>query len=214
MLQISEIFRSIQGEGLTTGCPTIFVRLQGCSLRCSWCDTGYAQSKHGIDMSIGLVVTKVFDIYGTNDYVCVTGGEPLDQKECIKLLHELNHCGFPIVLETNGAKSIKEVKAISNSIQISMDCKTPSSKMHKKMMHSNYRYLGKKDQIKFIIADKKDYEFAKDVVDTYVRFGNVIFSPAGGLDLKWLVENVLKDRLDVRVMGQMHKQIWGNKKGV
>ncbi len=206
---VNEIFMSIQGEGKEIGKPTVFIRLTGCNLRCKWCDTKYAFYE-GKEMSIEDVIKDV-DGYGIKR-VCITGGEPLLQRdEVLKLMDALLSKGYEISLETNGSLSID---GIPEGVLISMDWKTPSSGESEKMMESNLKLLKGKDQLKFVIADEGDYEYAKEFLKSNDVECEVIFQPLGGLNLKWLSERALEDRLDVRVLPQLHKIIWGNERGV
>jgi len=221
MLKICELFVAIEGETEYIGLPIIFVRTQGCNLRCSFCDTKYAQNGGGKEVHSYTVldVVKMVQKYslksGGITLVCLTGGEPLDQKESLALVAELTREGFKVIVETNGSKNIKEYSQIKDCI-IAMDIKTPSSGMKNMMKFSNCKYLRPQDQLKFIIDDKKDYEYAKDMVKTYHKYGQVIFTPVGGLELKWLMEKVLEDKLtEVRILPQLHKWAYPpNKRGV
>ncbi len=206
---INEIFMSIQGEGREIGKPTVFIRLTGCNLRCEWCDTKYAFYE-GKEMSIEDVI-KEAERYKIKR-VCITGGEPLLQRdEVLKLVDVLLSKGYDISIETNGSLSID---GIPEGVLISMDWKTPSSGESEKMLESNLKLLKEKDQLKFVIADERDYEYAKDFLKSHDVECEVIFQPLGGLNLKWLAERALEDRLDVRVLPQLHKIIWGGEKGV
>lgn len=206
---INEIFMSIQGEGREIGKPTVFIRLTGCNLRCEWCDTKYAFYE-GKEMSIEDVI-KEAERYKIKR-VCITGGEPLLQRdEVMELMDALLSKGYDISIETNGSLSID---GIPEGVLISMDWKTPSSGESEKMLESNLKLLKEKDQLKFVIADERDYEYAKDFLKSHDVECEVIFQPLGGLNLKWLAERALEDRLDVRVLPQLHKIIWGGEKGV
>ncbi len=205
---VNEIFLSIQGEGKEIGLPTVFIRLTGCNLRCKWCDTGYAFDE-GEEMSIEDVV-KNTDMHGIKR-ACITGGEPLLQKEVRALTDALLSKGYDIVLETNGSLPIN---GIDERVLISMDWKTPSSGEENKMLESNMRYLAEKDQLKFVIADEKDYEYAKEFLKSHRILCEPVFQPLGGTNLKWLAERVINDRIDVRVLPQLHKIIWGDERGV
>jgi 7-carboxy-7-deazaguanine synthase len=209
-MKINEIFTSIQGEGILIGIPTTFVRVTGCNLRCSWCDTKYAYEE-GEEMSSEEVITKVKG-YSQN-HVCVTGGEPLLQIDVISLIQNLVDEGYEVCLETNGSKSIEDIPCLGAMV-ISLDIKCPSSGMQKEMDFSNLELLSLNDQLKFIIADLKDYEYAKETIAKYKPICSLIMTPVGGRKLKDLAEWVLKDGLNVRVLPQLHKLIWGEKKGV
>ncbi len=208
-MKICEIFRSIQGEGLTMGVPTVFVRAVGCNLDCSWCDTKYSFTG-GTEMT----VPEIIDRIGSCRTVCVTGGEPMLQEDIYELFDALIAEDKFIVLETNGATDLSRVPK-DDHIMISMDIKCPSSGMTSKMLTSNLSLLSKKDQLKFVIKDQKDLDFAIDFVKNNDLDTNVIFGPVGGTDkLEWLVDAVLKNDVDARVLPQLHKIIWGDKKGV
>ena len=209
-MRINEIFYSIQGEGTTMGTPTAFVRLAGCNLSCKWCDTEYAKET-GEDMGIGEVIERVEE-YGC-EQVCVTGGEPLCQPDTPKLIDMLLDKGFLVTLETNGSQSI-EVLECSPTLMISLDIKCPSSGESESMLLSNIEMLGPTDQLKFIIGDSKDYEYAKGLIEKYSPSCIIVMTPVGGTELKELAEWVLEDRLRARVLPQLHKIIWGDKRGV
>ncbi len=208
-MRICECFKSIQGEGLMMGVPTVFVRTVGCNLSCAWCDTQYSMTG-GEEMS----VDDILDAVGDCNSVCVTGGEPMLQPEMPELLRRLVDEGKKVVLETNGSVDLGAVPD-DPLMLISMDIKCPSSGMTDRMLVSNLGYLSRKDQLKFVIKDQDDFDFAvsflmENTVDT-----NIIFGPVGGTDrLEWLVENVLAANLDVRVLPQLHKIIWGDKRSV
>ncbi|MEA4977541.1 MAG: radical SAM protein [Methanomassiliicoccaceae archaeon] len=207
-MKICETFVSLQGEGLMMGVPTLFIRTVGCNLDCSWCDTKYAFSG-GYDASIGTLAESAADISN----ICVTGGEPMLQDELPELLDVFLSEGKHVVLETNGSIDVSGLPKDEN-LMISMDIKCPSSGMTNCMMMSNIAVLGKKDQLKFIISDDADFEFAVDVLKKYTVGTNVIFSPVGGMDLRPLAEKVLSRKLEVRVLPQLHKIIWGDRRSV
>lgn len=207
MLRVHSIFKSIQGEGLLIGLPTVFIRLAGCPLRCKWCDTVDARTSPGKAMSIDEIMNEIEK--SKLKYVCLTGGEPLAQKETISLMNRLIDKDFFIQLETSGAISLEEVPC-SENVMTSMDIKCPSSGEKDKMDFSNIELLSQYDQLKFVIADEKDYEYAKDIMRKYDIKAAIIMTPVGGTDLKSLAEEVLRDRLQVRVLPQLHKLIWGN----
>jgi 7-carboxy-7-deazaguanine synthase len=210
-MMVNEIFLSIQGEGKEIGRPTVFIRLTGCNLRCNWCDTEYAFYE-GKKMSVEEVLDEV-DRYGIKR-VCITGGEPLLQRdEVLVLVDALLSRGYEISIETNGSLPID---GIHENVLISMDWKTPSSGESEKMLESNLKFLREKDQLKFVIADERDYEYARDFLRKWraLLSCEVIFQPVGVINIRWLAEKVLEDRLDVRVLPQLHKVIWGNERGV
>ena len=207
MLSVYSIFKSIQGEGLLMGIPTVFVRLAGCPLRCSWCDTAEARTASGKPMSIEQIVaeiekTRLF-------YVCLTGGEPLMQKESITLINKLIDKDYFIQLETSGALPLEEVPC-SENVMISMDVKCPSSGMQDRMDMSNIELLSQFDQLKFVIADEADYLYAKKIMEENTINAAIIMTPVGGKDLEWLAKRVIRDKLKVRVLPQLHKLIWGD----
>lgn len=213
-MKISEIFLSIQGEGVEIGLPTVFVRLFACDLRCSWCDTMYAvEGRDFTDMEMDEVKR---DIESLNcKRVCVTGGEPLIQKKELQTLAEdLVSDGYKIVLETSGHKMPPPIFWTENCM-VSMDCKCPSSGMQEKMDLSLFEKLRPDDQLKFVIQDKTDYRYAKQILGKYPIRANVIFQPVYGKSLEWLVNNTLQDCLEnVRVLPQLHKIVWGERRGV
>lgn len=207
MLRVHSIFKSLQGEGLLMGLPTVFVRLSGCPLRCSWCDTADARIPGGKSMSIDEIVAEVEKT--RLSYVCLTGGEPLMQEESIALMNKLLEKDFFIQLETSGAISLEEVPC-SENVLISMDIKCPSSGEHERMDFSNIELLSQFDQLKFIIADEEDYLYAKKIMSDHTINSSIIMTPVGGKDLEWLSRRVIRDKLKVRVMPQLHKLIWGD----
>jgi 7-carboxy-7-deazaguanine synthase len=205
MLTVNEIFHSIQGESTRAGDPCVFVRLTACDLRCTWCDTEYAFYE-GRKMSIDDVMRKV------DSYACplveITGGEPLLQDDVYGLMDRLLEAGHTVMLETGGHRPIDRVPA--GVIKI-VDVKCPGSGESSKNDWRNLERLAPHDEVKFVIADRVDYEFARDVVCRRLtaRAGVVLFSPVHGtLDPKTLSEWVLADRLPVRVQLQLHKFIW------
>ncbi len=209
-MKINEIFHSIQGEGVTIGIPTTFVRLAGCNLRCEWCDTKYAYDE-GEEKSKDEIILEIRKIGCIQ--ICVTGGEPMHQEGTVQLLEELLESGFMVTLETNGSISLEELP-FGNWFIISMDLKCPSSGMHEKMLMENIDLLSPNDQLKFVIADEADYEYAKKILAEHNPMCNFVMTPVGGVELKQLAEWVLRDNLAVRVLPQLHKLIWGDKRGI
>ena len=208
-MRICEIFHSIQGEGLMMGVPTTFVRTVGCNLRCEWCDTQYSMDG-GEEMSLDAIMERIGDV----KHVCVTGGEPMLQPEMPELLRRLVSEGKQVVLETNGSVDLSDVPR-DPLMLISMDIKCPSSGMTDRMLYSNLSLLSRKDQLKFIVRDDDDFDFALDVLKRYPVDTNVIFGPVGGtVKLEWLVDMVLESGVDARVLPQLHKIIWGDKRAV
>ncbi len=209
-LRITEIFYSIQGESLTTGCPTTFIRLTGCPLRCQYCDTAYA-FKGGELLSIDDILTQVA-AYGAA-YVTVTGGEPLAQPESFTLLQALVSEGFKVSLETSGALCIKDV---SDDVMVVMDFKTPASLESAKNCYDNIQYLKPSDQIKFVICDPGDFEWMKDLIAQYQldKRCTLLVSPSHhALAPALLAEWVLESKLPLRLQVQLHKILWGEAPG-
>lgn len=204
-LQVTEIFHSIQGESSFSGQPCVFVRLTGCPLRCTWCDTDYA-FHGGQSLSIDAILEQV------NAYDCrvveVTGGEPLSQANTIDLISLLCDHGFTVLLETSGAIDTTSVDARTHII---LDVKCPGSGMTDHIDWGNLDRLSQKDEAKFVLKDRHDYEWAKDILSQYRLTDrcSVLFSPVhGSLDLQPLAEWVLEDRLPIRLQIQLHKYIW------
>jgi len=211
-LMINEIYHSIQGESSYSGRPCIFIRLTYCNLRCSYCDSEHTFYE-GEELTIEEILEKI------KEYPCnlveVTGGEPLFQKNCIILLQKLVENKYEVLLETSGSLSIESVpKEVINII----DFKCPSSKMVKKNLWENINYLKKDDEIKFVIADKEDYVWAKNKISEYelTKKSNILMSPAyNEIESKKIVDWILRDNLNVRFQIQLHKEIWDpDKKGV
>lgn len=207
---INELFYSIQGEGIDIGLPTFFIRMTGCPLRCRWCDQPEA-FEEGEEMTIKEILERVKETPA--EYVCVTGGEPLAQKESIPLIQRLLDEGFIVSVETGGALSIENLPC-SENLMINLDIKCPSSGMEERMDLSNIELLGPSDQLKFVIQNDEDYAYAKKVLKEHKPKCSVIMQPEGGRDLKNLAEKILSDGLKIRVLPQLHKLIWGNMKGV
>lgn len=207
MLTVNEIFHSIQGESTEAGRPCVFVRLTACDLRCAWCDTPYSFNG-GRKMSLDEVVAAV-DAFGC-DTVEVTGGEPLLQKEVYPLMDRLLAAGHRVLLE---AAVPAGLEGIPQGVVTIMDVKCPGSGEVAKNDWSNLARLRPADQVKFVITDRADYEFARDIVlreALHTRTAAVLFSPVHGvLEPKTLAEWVLGDRLPVRLQLQVHKYIWG-----
>jgi 7-carboxy-7-deazaguanine synthase len=206
---LSEIFFSIQGEGTRAGLPCIFIRLQGCKLRCIWCDTKYALK----DNEAELVLTGEEIISKVKSYNCnliqFTGGEPLQQKEIIPLMKYFCDKDFLVTIETNGHEDIKE---LDNRIVKIMDIKCPGSHMEEFNNYDNFNYLNSHDEIKFVIADRNDFEWAKKIIKKYSLFektNTILFSPVyGTMEPAILSKWILEDNLKVRLQLQIHKFIW------
>lgn len=209
-LKITEIFYSLQGESNTVGLPTVFIRLTGCPLRCTYCDTAYAFSG-GERIEIDTIVDQV-EQYGAQ-YVTVTGGEPLAQPACHELMTRLVNKGYNVSLETSGALDIAKVDPRIVKV---MDLKTPSSGEMHRNLYGNLEYLSQGDQIKFVIGGDQDYEWSKAVMNQYDLTSrcNILFSPSmGQQDPTDLAEKILNDRLPVRFQIQLHKLLWDDAQG-
>lgn len=207
---VNEIFLSIQGEGRTMGLPTVFVRLSGCNLDCRWCDTRYAE-EGGSELSVEEVLASVKGYRAR--HVCLTGGEPMWHDQTPELISRLLDEGLQVSLETNGSLSIAGLPD-HPGLMISMDYKCPSSGMEERMLLDNLKRLRPKDQLKFVVADREDLERAEGVLRKFRPDCPAIFTPVGGLTLAPVVEFVLGHRLEVRVLPQLHKLIWGDARGV
>jgi 7-carboxy-7-deazaguanine synthase len=208
-MKINEIFYSIQGEGKWSGLPNIFIRTTGCNLRCSFCDTKYAYDD-GKEMKIDEIIKEISKY--PCKYVCVTGGEPLFQNDMPNLLDSLLKRKYWICLETNGSINIENI-VDKKSLMISLDIKCPSSNMHEKMYLENLSVLKKDDQLKFVIGDKVDYDYAKKIIQKYKPICTVFFQPVWETNAKQLAEWILNDELNVKLGLQIHKIIWGDKRG-
>ncbi len=210
-LRVTEIFYSLQGESRPAGCPTAFVRLSGCPLRCKYCDTAYS-FQGGIRLSEDEILQQVGAYEARN--VCVTGGEPLAQEGCRNLLARLCDADHEVLLETSGALTIEN---IDPRVCIVLDLKTPGSGEMERNLWSNLELLRSDDQIKFVICDRTDYEWACRVLQKYdlTKSCPVLFSPAWGNEdfPRNLAEWILEDRLEVRFQLQLHKILWGDKPG-
>jgi 7-carboxy-7-deazaguanine synthase len=209
-LRINEIFYSLQGETSRVGLPTVFVRLTGCPLRCSYCDTSYAFTG-GQNMSIGQILEQVAK--NSTCYVTVTGGEPLAQKNCLTLLRELCDAGYQVSLETGGSIDVREVDARVMKV---LDIKTPGSGEMEKNLWNNLAELSEQDEIKFVLCDEIDYSWARQVLleNKLAEKCAVLFAPVQGkLPPADLAEWILRDHLPVRMQVQLHKLLWGNTPG-
>ena len=209
-LRITEIFHSIQGEADAVGWPTVFVRLTGCPLRCSWCDTTYSFTG-GDKRTLDEVLATVAGYQAR--HVCVTGGEPLAQKACLPLLAALCDAGFEVSLETSGAMDVAEVDPRVRKV---MDLKCPGSGEMARNRWENLAHLLPHDQLKFVIADRADYEWAREQTRAHALATRcqVLFSPvADQLPPGQLADWILADRLPVRLQLQLHKVLWGNAPG-
>ena len=209
MMKVNEMFISLQGEGPYMGIPMFFLRLTGCNLRCKWCDTQYAFYE-GKDMG----VMDIFnDIEKSGmEWICITGGEPLLQSDIYRLI-DLLLKDHKVIVETNGSILIDKLP-VDEELVVALDIKTPSSGMDKFMKLENIDYLGPKDYLKFVIKDNRDFEYARKIIEDRDIKGEIIFQPVWGTDLRWLAEKVLNEKLNIRVLPQLHKLIWGERRGV
>lgn len=208
-LNVNEIVSSIQGEGKFTGYPTTFIRLFGCNLNCSYCDTKYALNRHNKKkMGIQSIIQSVFRM--GNNHICITGGEPLLQESVFVLIYELVEKGYEVTIETNGAVPIEET-LYTRSFSYCMDIKCPSSGCSTKNNYSNLDVLKWNDEVKFVIADEEDYVFAKSVIRKYPTKAHFVFSPMMGSNpdiAKNLAQWVMEDKIINAKFGiQLHKLV-------
>jgi len=210
-LRITEVFHSLQGEAQTVGLPTVFIRLTGCPLRCVWCDTEYAFNG-GRLVPLEDLLSQVAEYRCA--HVCVTGGEPLAQPECLTLLSSLCDRGYSVSLETSGALSVRDVDPRVSKV---MDLKAPDSGESQRNLWSNLTALSKIDQVKFVLASRGDYDWARFKIDEHDlsdRVGEVLMSPVYGvLDPQQLAEWILQSGLRVRFQLQLHKLLWNDAPG-
>ncbi|HEX5361403.1 MAG TPA: 7-carboxy-7-deazaguanine synthase QueE [Fluviicoccus sp.] len=210
-LRITEIFHSLQGEARSVGLPTVFVRLTGCPLRCTYCDTTYSFTG-GEKYTLGQLLDSIRS--WKTPRVCVTGGEPLAQPNCLPLLTLLCDEGFDVSLETSGALDVSHVDTRVSRV---VDLKTPDSGEMHRNLYDNMAHLTRHDQIKFVIGSRKDYDWSRFKMDEYRladQVGDVLFSPSHGLlEARELAEWILADRLPVRLQLQLHKYLWNNEPG-
>ncbi len=210
-LRITEIFCSLQGESSLVGLPTVFVRLTGCPLRCGYCDTSYA-FKGGETRALDSILDEVA-AFGT-EHVTVTGGEPLAQRDCLELLVALCDAGYRVSLETSGALDIADV---DDRVKRVMDIKTPSSGEVDRNLWSNLELLTSDDEVKFVIADRDDYDWSKALLLEHALLSRccVLFSPVyEALEARKLADWIVIGRLPVRFQIQLHKLLWGDRPGV
>lgn len=209
-LKLTEIFLSLQGESSLCGWPTVFVRLTGCPLRCQYCDTAYAF--HGGRWHTLEQVLEQVRAYGVR-HVCVTGGEPLAQKNCLPLLAQLCDAGYIVSLETSGAL---DIAAVDSRVIRVVDIKTPGSLEAGRNRWDNLAGLQQRDELKFVLCSRADYDWAKDVIAQHALAGRctLLFSPSHGqLEAAQLADWIVADRLPVRMQMQMHKLLWGDQPG-
>ena len=207
-LNITEIFYSLQGEAKEVGIPTVFVRLTGCPLRCNYCDTAYA-FKGNNPLSIENIMSQVAK-YNTR-YVCVTGGEPMAQSNCLILLDTLIEAGYKVSMETSGSIDISPV---NKKVSVVMDLKTPSSTEKSQNRYENIALLESKDQLKFVIASRSDFDWCCNILESYNVLSDVLFSPVyESLKPVDLADWILEKQLNVRLQVQLHKLLWGDQKG-
>jgi len=207
-LNITEIFYSLQGEAKEVGIPTVFVRLTGCPLRCNYCDTAYA-FKGNNPLSIQHILDEIAQ-YNTQ-YVCVTGGEPMAQSNCLKLLDALIENDYKVSMETSGSIDIAPV---NSKVSIVMDIKTPSSTEEHQNRYENLSILKNKDQLKFVIASRSDFDWCTEMLENNEVESEVLFSPVyESLRPVELADWILEKKLNVRLQVQLHKILWGDQKG-
>ena len=207
-LNITEIFYSLQGEAKEVGIPTVFVRLTGCPLRCNYCDTAYA-FKGNNPLSIQHILDEIAQ-YNTQ-YVCVTGGEPMAQSNCLKLLDALIDNDYKVSMETSGSIDIAPV---NSKVSIVMDIKTPSSTEEHQNRYENLSILKNKDQLKFVIASRSDFDWCTKILENHEVESEVLFSPVyESLRPVELADWILEKKLNVRLQVQLHKMLWGDQKG-
>jgi 7-carboxy-7-deazaguanine synthase len=209
-LKLTEIFHSLQGEADSVGIPTVFIRLTGCPLRCQYCDTAYAF--HGGEWwQLDAILERVRELGAS--HVCVTGGEPLAQPQCLALLSALADAGYRVSLETSGAMPIETVDA--RVIRV-VDIKTPGSREQHRNRYDQLALLRPEEQVKFVLCDRADYEWSRGQLATLqlAQRCQVLFSPSHEqLPARELAEWILADRLPVRFQIQLHKYLWGNEPG-
>jgi len=209
-LRITEIFYSLQGESTTSGLPTVFVRLTGCPLRCTYCDTAYAF--HGGKTLRMEDIQQQIAEYDCKR-VCVTGGEPLAQPGCVPFMTQLCELGYQVSIETSGAL---DIAAIDKRVMIVMDLKTPSSNEAHRNLMTNLEHLKPQDQIKFVVGSREDYDWSRETINTYKLHETceVLFSTSFEvLSPQTLAEWILEDKLPVRFQLQLHKYLWDDAPG-
>jgi len=208
---INEIFLSVQGEGLNSGIPTIFIRTTGCNLRCKWCDTKYSYFE-GKEMTLENIFKECKKYYAK--HICITGGEPLVQRdEIVKLVNLLIKEKFNVQLQTNGSMNISN---LPKGLEVIMDVKCPSSSMEDKTIYENFKFIKSNDSVVFVISDVNDYNFSKKIIKKYglEKRVNVLIQPVFEKSNfgEEIVKRILQDKLNVRFGIQLHKIIWNPKK--
>ena len=204
-LNITEIFYSLQGEAKEVGIPTVFVRLTGCPLRCNYCDTAYA-FKGNNPLSIQHILDEVAQYNA--QYVCITGGEPMAQSNCLKLLDSLIDSGYNVSMETSGSIDITPV---NSRVSIVMDIKTPSSTEEHQNRYENLPILKSKDQLKFVIASRSDFDWCNEILDNHEVESEILFSPVyESLKPVELADWILEKKLNIRLQVQLQKLLWGD----
>lgn len=209
-LKITEIFYSLQGESTFVGLPTVFVRLTGCPLRCVYCDTEYA-FQGGQWFSLDDILSEVAKYQPK--YICVTGGEPLAQKNCLPLLTRLCDQGYTVSLETSGAMDVSKVD--SRVVKV-LDLKTPSSQEQSRNLLENIDFLTDSDQVKFVVSNSEDYSWAAQMIDEHrlAERCEVLMSPVWDeMPARELADSIVRDNLPVRMQLQLHKILWGQETG-
>jgi len=212
-MKVSEVFFSIQGESTYAGLPCIFIRLSGCNLRCLWCDTPYAQDmEEGYDLSIEDILKEIkrFRCH----LVEITGGEPLIQEETISLINRLLASGYTVLLETNGSAPLSDIDPLVVKV---IDVKCPGSGQGGGFLMGNLDFITQRDEVKFVIKDRGDYEFARGFVEERLqgKTDKILFSPAHPeMNPEELARWILEDGLKVRIQPQIHKYIFGDRRGV
>lgn len=204
-MKINEIFKSIQGETSYVGMPCIFIRLTGCNLRCGYCDTTYAY-EDGVEMSINSILDSISGF--NTKLVCITGGEPLLNKDTPILINELLNKNYNVLVETNGSLDIRKIP--QKAIKI-MDIKCPDSNMSYEILWENINYMTRSDEVKFVLNSRKDYEWTKNVIDKYKlsEITNVLIGTVfGAISPRLAVQWILEDNLNVRFQLQLQKYIW------
>ncbi len=211
-LRLTEIFHSIQGEGPLMGLPMLFVRTNRCNLRCKWCDSKYT-FEGGYEEDLEKIMGEVEK--SNEKWICLTGGEPLLQRDSLDFVKRVDALGKSVLIETSGSLDLKEYTNATNCV-IDMDVKTPSSGEQDSILMENLKFLRPTDYIKFVISDETDYNYMKEFIGRNREsiVCGVVIQPAWGTDLKWLTEKALSDKLELRVLPQLHKLIWGEMQGV